>query len=452
MIREPAVAGAFYTGDPVQLKQEIISYLSNVNKKVEGDIKGIISPHAGYIYSGQVAAYGYRQIAGKSYDYVVVFAPCHRGYFDGVSVFNGDGYKTPLGIVPVYTEIINQLLSSSNLINFYPQAHLQEHSLEVQVPFLQVVLKDFKLIPVLVGTHDINQLNAIAEIFKNVFTNKNVLFVASTDLSHFYPAEIGNKLDAIAIEYIEALDYKGFFNAILSKKTEACGAAPVYILMYLASLFNWDKCKILKYADSGDVSGDKSNIVGYVSAVIYKDNNDDSLSDNEKEILHKIARESIRSKLFNDDFNFSYERTEKLKQQRGAFVTLHKNGELRGCIGYIVPYDSLDSTVKKMAVAAAFEDPRFPPLRKDEFEDIDIEISALTPLRKIDNINEIEVGKHGILIRKGPYSGVLLPQVATEYNWDRITFLNQTCMKAGLHSNCWQDEDTEIYIFSAEVF
>ena len=141
-----------------------------------------------------------------------------------------------------------------------------------------------------------------------------------------------------------------------------------------------------------------------------------------------------------------------MKQQRGAFVTLHKNGELRGCIGYIVPYDSLDSTVKKMAVAAAFEDPRFPPLRKEEFEEIDIEISALTPLKKINNINEIEVGKHGILIRKGPYSGVLLPQVATEYNWDRITFLSQTCMKAGLHSNCWQDEDTEIYIFSAEVF
>lgn len=176
------------------------------------------------------------------------------------------------------------------------------------------------------------------------------------------------------------------------------------------------------------------------------------LTEYEKDTLHKIARESIRAKLFGEDFNFNYEVTENLKEERGAFVTLHKNGNLRGCIGYIVPVASLHETVKQMAVAAAFDDPRFPALSKDEFNDIEIEISALTPLKRIGDINEIEVGKHGILIRKGYHSGVLLPQVATDYNWDKITFLNQTCLKAGLHESCWKDEDTEIYIFSAEVF
>jgi AmmeMemoRadiSam system protein A len=225
-------------------------------------------------------------------------------------------------------------------------------------------------------------------------------------------------------------------------------------LLYLAKLNNWNKCKILKYADSGDVSGDKYNVVGYLSAVIYSDESrtERGLTDYEKEILHKIAEESIKSKLFNKPFNFEYKITDNLSQERGAFVTLHKNGSLRGCIGYIVPVAPLHETVKQMAVAAAFDDPRFPPLSEEELKNINIEISALTPLKKINDINEIQVGKHGILIKKGFASGVLLPQVATDYNWDRLTFIEQTCMKAGLTENCWREKDTEIYIFSAEIF
>jgi AmmeMemoRadiSam system protein B/AmmeMemoRadiSam system protein A len=452
MTREPAVAGAFYTDNPVHLKAEILSYLSNVSVKVNGEVKGIISPHAGYIYSGQVAAYGYKQVLGNHYDYVVVFAPCHRALFDGVSIFQGDGYKTPLGVVPIAKYEVTELIESSKLINFYPQAHLQEHSLEVQVPFLQVVLKDFKLVPVLVGNQDITQLTEVANIFNDFFQGKNVLYVASTDLSHFYDSNIAKKLDKISMEFIKKIDYKGFYSAIISKKTEACGAGPVTILLYLANLNKWSRCEILKYADSGDVSGDKLSVVGYVSAVILNEENSENLSEYEKETLHKIAYESIKSKLFNKPFNLEYERTENFKQKRGAFVTLHKNGQLRGCIGYIIPYETLDETVKKMAVAAAFDDPRFPPLSPEEFPEIDIEISALTPLKRIEDINEIEVGKHGIIIKKGYNSGVLLPQVATEYNWDRLTFLDQTCIKAGLSPGCWKEEETEIYIFSAEVF
>ncbi len=453
MIRKPVVAGSFYTSNPSRLKEEIEGYLNNVDKIVSCTAKALISPHAGYYYSGQVAAYSYKQIQGKNYDIVVVFAPCHRGMFEGVSIFNGEGYETPLGVVPIDTENVQSLIDSSKYIDFIPDAHLQEHSLEVQVPFLQVVLNDFKLIPVLVGTQDINILLEIAKNFSEKLVNKNVLFVASTDLSHFYSSDTAKKLDMVAIEHIKNLDLQGFYKALVERKTEACGAGPVLIVLALAHLNNWNRCEILKYADSGDVSGDKSNVVGYVSAVIVKnDSLDENLTDYEKETLKNIAKESIRAKLYNDTFNLDYKRTENLKQKRGAFVTLHKNGNLRGCIGYIQGIDSLDNTVKDMAVAAAFDDPRFPPLTKDEFNDIDIEISALTPLKRIKDINEIEVGKHGILIVKGYNSGLLLPQVATEYGWDRKTFLDQTCIKAGLNPGCWQDKDAEIYIFSAEVF
>ncbi len=452
MIRKPAVAGSFYTANPSKLKGEIETYLSNAQSRDIDNIKAIISPHAGYFYSGQVAAYGYKQVQNRVFDTVVVFAPCHRGLFDGVSIFNGEGYETPLGIVPIDSETVEELIGSSELINFLPQAHIQEHSLEVQVPFLQVVLNDFKLIPVLVGTQDINQLYQVASIINEKLKHRNVLYVASTDLSHFYTSEAAKKLDYVAIEHIRDLDLEGFYKAIVSGKTEACGAGPVMIVLTLAKLNNWNGCEILKYADSGDVSGDKSNVVGYLSAVIYANNKDESLTEYEKEVLKKIAKESIRAKLFNDRFNFDYKRTENLKQKRGAFVTLHKDGNLRGCIGYIQGVDSLDNTVKKMAISAAFEDPRFPALSRDEFNKIDIEISALTPLKRIKNIEEIEVGKHGILIIKGYNSGLLLPQVATEYGWDRLTFLDQTCIKAGLYPGCWKEKDAEIYIFSAEVF
>jgi AmmeMemoRadiSam system protein B/AmmeMemoRadiSam system protein A len=453
MIRKPAVAGSFYSSNPTQLKNEIENFLSNVEKKDIKNPKAIISPHAGYFYSGQVAANGYKHVEGKDYNIVVVFAPCHRGMFDGVSIFNGKGYETPLGVVPINTDISEKLINSSNLINFIPQAHTQEHSLEVQVPFLQVVLKNFKLIPVLVGTQDFDQLHEVAKVFYEKLKNENVLYIASTDLSHFYSSETANKLDSVAVTHIKNLDIKGFCNAVINGKTEACGAGPVSIILSLAKLYNWNRCEILKYADSGDVSGDKTSVVGYLSAIIYKNSNSSQgLTDYEKDILKKIAKESIRAELFGEKFNLDYERTENLKQKRGAFVTLHKNGNLRGCIGYIQGVDSLDTTVKKMAVSAAFEDPRFPSLNKDEFNDIDIEISALTPLKKIRDINEIEVGKHGILLVKGFNSGLLLPQVATEYGWDSLTFLDQTCVKAGLYPGCWKENDTEIYIFSAEVF
>ena len=452
MIREPAVAGMFYPGNKSALLAEIKDYLNRAKVPELKNVKIIISPHAGYVYSGPVAAYGYKVIEGKKYDNVFIFAPSHRAQFSGISVYDGEGYKTPLGIVEINQDIVKKLLEESNLINFHKEAHTYEHSLEVQLPFLQVVLdNNFKLVPALVGTHNVNELIEVAKIVNN-YIGDNDLIVISTDLSHYYDSNRAKQLDSVAIEDIKNLDIEKFYNDIASGKTEACGFGPLIIGMAIAKLRGWNNCEILKYADSGDVSGDKSQVVGYVSAVIYNSSEDFSLNEYEKDTLHKIAYESIKSKLENRPFSLEYEITPNLAQKRGAFVTLHKFGELRGCIGNIVGIEPLHETVKNMARAAAFEDPRFVPLQYEELKDIDIEISVLSPLKRIKDINEIQVGKHGIYLRKGYNSGLLLPQVATEYNWDRLTFLDQTCLKAGLYPGCWKEKDTEIYIFSADVF
>ena len=178
----------------------------------------------------------------------------------------------------------------------------------------------------------------------------------------------------------------------------------------------------------------------------------EGLTDDEKSTLHKIAKTAIKKRLGNEAPAKPESPTDTLNEKRGAFVSLHRNGRLRGCIGYVHGVKPLAETINEMAVSAAFHDPRFPPLKEDELSDLDIEISVLTPMKQIKDINEIEVGKHGLMMIKGHYSGLLLPQVATQYNWDKQTFLSQTCNKAGLPEDAWKNEETEIYIFSAEIF
>jgi AmmeMemoRadiSam system protein A len=213
------------------------------------------------------------------------------------------------------------------------------------------------------------------------------------------------------------------------------------------------------------VTGDHSGVVGYLAGVIYqsalsekpraerkKAGIDLGLTEDEKDLLHHLVKETIRSHAEGKPLPYFDVNSETLKEPRGAFVSLHKRGMLRGCIGHIRSDRPLHETVRDMAVAAAFEDPRFPPLSEKELAQVDIEISVLTPFKRISDVTEIEVGKHGLYLVKGFSSGLLLPQVATEYGWNRTTFLEHTCTKAGLNKNAWKDKDTEIYIFSADVF
>jgi len=176
------------------------------------------------------------------------------------------------------------------------------------------------------------------------------------------------------------------------------------------------------------------------------------LSEEEKRSLIELVRNTIRARLDGQPLPYFSPSSERLSQNSGAFVTLHKQGALRGCIGYVEATKPLYQSVQDMALAAAFQDPRFPPLSESEFDDIEIEISVMSPIRRIDTVEEIVVGSHGLIIKRGLHQGLLLPQVATEQGWDRDTFLQHACYKAGLAGNCWRKRNTEIYVFSAEVF
>jgi AmmeMemoRadiSam system protein B/AmmeMemoRadiSam system protein A len=466
-IREPAVAGSWYPGSPEILSRDVKHYLENVKRqKVEGEIIALVSPHAGYMYSGQVAAYAYKSIEGKSFDTVVVLGPSHRFLFKGASLWDRGGFRTPLGVVPVDTEVSKKLMEKRREIRFIPEAHLREHSLEMQIPFLQTVLKTFKLIPIVMEpdwSWETCQYfsTAIAETVKG----KKVLLVASSDLSHFHSYDEAVKLDKILLNHIDRFDAEGLNRDLRNGRCEACGGGPILSIMLAAKALGANKGKVLKYLNSGDVTGDRSRVVGYAAGVFYKTVGgsekmneekkvgvDLGLGEGEKKTLHHIAKTVIENKARGKpvpEFNIE---SSILKENRGAFVTINKRGQLRGCIGYIEGHGPLYKTIEEMAQAAAFRDPRFSPVTERELPDLEIEISVLTPLRRITDVNEIEVGKHGIYIKKEWYSGLLLPQVATEYGWDRKTFLDHTCQKAGLPTTAWKDKNTEIYIFSADIF
>jgi AmmeMemoRadiSam system protein B/AmmeMemoRadiSam system protein A len=466
-IREPAVAGAFYPDEPEILSRDVKKYLENSNKeKIEGDIVALISPHAGYMYSGQVAAYAYKLVEGRAFDAVVVVGPSHRALFKGASLYDRGGYRTPLGVVPIDTELSKKMMERRKEIQFLPEAHSQEHSLEVQIPFLQVVLKSFKLIPIVMEPYwSWESCQYLGSAIAETVRGKNVLLVASSDLSHFHSYDEAVRLDKIVLNHIERFDPEGLNRDLKGGRCEACGGGPIISIMLAAKMLGANHGKVLKYANSGDVTGDRSRVVGYAAGVFYKTAGgkekmkeekkvgvDLGLTEEEKKTLHHIAKTVIENKAKGKAVpDFKIEST-TLKENRGAFVTIHKRGQLRGCIGYIEGRGPLYKTIEEMSEAAAFRDPRFSPVKEKELPELDIEISVLTPLRKITNVNEIEVGKHGIYIKKGWFSGLLLPQVATEYGWDRQTFLEHTCQKAGLPSNVWKEKDTEIYIFSADIF
>ena len=465
-VRRPVVAGAFYPSSPAVLRDQLEGFLSAVPKeKVKGKVIALISPHAGYMYSGQIAAFGYKLIEGSGFQKVIVIAPSHRVRFHGASVYNKAGYETPLGVVPIDVALCENIMSQHKVIDHYPQAHSQEHSLEVQVPFLQTVLHAFELVPIVMGNQDFESCTILSNAIVNAIKDEEVLIVASSDLSHFYHYDKAVQLDRTVLDHIEKYDAKGLARDLAQGRCEACGGGPMITAMLIAEKLGANTTKVLKYANSGDVTGDKSGVVGYASAVIYKNpgNSRDKvknepvgvdlgLNQDEKKTLLHIAKTTIECQTKNQKAPEFHVDSTILKEKRGAFVTLRKRGGLRGCIGNIRGNSPLHVTIGKMAFAAAFEDPRFPPVTKGELDDLDIEISVLTPLKIIEDVSEIDVGKHGLYIEKEYRSGLLLPQVATEHKWDRKTFLEQTCYKAGLHKDAWKEKDTRIYIFSADIF
>jgi len=271
-IREAVVSGSFYPSNPDLLKREIEDYIKNAKiEEVTGNIAGLISPHAGYMYSGHVAAYGYKAVSKFKYNTVIVLAPSHRVYIDGASIMDKGAYKTPLGTLEIDEEIAEKILIKGDIVKNNIEPHRYEHSLEVQLPFLQVVLKDFKLIPIIIGG-EIDLCETLSSIIYDAIkdSKKNFLVVGSTDLSHYYPYKKAVVFDGVAVKHLNAFDIKGAIDDYKKGSFEACGIAPMIITMYLSRMLGAKNAKVLKYANSGDVTGDKSGVVGYVSAIFFK--------------------------------------------------------------------------------------------------------------------------------------------------------------------------------------
>ena len=492
VVRPATQANRFYTGDARELSEEVDSFLAlHKGDAKYSNVAALIVPHAGYYFSGNVAASAYMAIdAKKQYKRIFLLGPSHHEWLDGASVnTEADYYATPLGNVKVDHETAVKLTTNNtnktnnkstdgtdktNSVFYYrPEAHDREHCLEVQLPFLQRFFTLHSslfnqevppIVPIVISTNDYEKLNRMAEVLKPYFTDEN-LFIISSDFSHYPSYEDAYEVDAKTGKAIETGDVEEFIatinaNARSGKRnlqTSACGEFAIITLMLM--LDNQYEVKHLMYQNSGDIDNhDHSRVVGYHSFAIIRSgltqtNTDFSLSAEDKKMLKDIALQSIVDSLNGKPIAQPIVNSQLsiLNSKCGAFVSLHKHGHLRGCIGHFGEDYQLHEIVAEMARAAAFEDPRFMPVTRDELNDLDIEISVLTPMRRIQSLDEFELHRHGIYIKKGYRSGTFLPQVADEVNWTKEEFVGHCSQdKAGLGWDGWKD--AELYVYEAIVF
>ncbi len=455
-VRKASFAGSFYPADRATLDKNVSGYLKAAESKgnrTPAPIIGIIAPHAGYQYSGGVAGSAYSALKGGEYKTVILLGPSHQTWFKGVSVDLQSGWETPLGIVPVDHETARTLLERCKFAKPYTPAFQREHSLEVQLPFLQKTLGKFKIVPLATGSMDDDDYAALASVLASLVKDhpRKILIVASSDMSHYHPYDLAKTMDRLALADMESLDVPKLTGDIRKGKCELCGLQAVVTLISVARSLGAE-AHILSYANSGDVTGDRDRVVGYGAIAFSLREGDHGLDKREQGVLLSVARKAVEASVLGKRLPQPDIKDSKLQEKRGAFVTLRKKGDLRGCVGYVAPVRPLYEAVSEMAMAASSRDTRFRPVSREELKDIHIEISVLSPMKPVTDPTEIEVGRHGLYITRGGFSGLLLPQVASEYSWNRDEFLRQTCIKAGLPSNSWKEKGTNVYSFSAQIF
>ena len=484
-VRPATQAGRFYEGNPQVLSHEVDSLLArHANDRTYDNVAALIVPHAGYYFSGNVAASAYMALdSTKQYKRIFLLGPSHHEWLDGASVnTEADYYATPLGQVKVdhetavklttdCTDLTDSASNTDKILFYEPKAHDREHCLEVQLPFLQrfftlhssLSTKEVPpIVPIIISTNDFQKLQQIAETLKPYFTDEN-LFIVSSDFSHYPSYDDACAVDAKTGKAIESGDVSQFIatiqanarSGIRNLATSACGELAIVTLMLMMD--SQYQVKHLLYQNSGDIDNyDPTRVVGYHAfAILRGEEKTFSLSDKEKKTLKDIAYNSIKDSLDGKPVAVANSSLfilhSSLKEKCGAFVSLHKQGRLRGCIGHFGEDVPLYEIVAEMARAAAFEDPRFQPVTHDELDDLDIEISVLTPMRRIQSLDEFQLHKHGIYIKKGYRSGTFLPQVADEVNWTKEEFVGHCSQdKAGLGWDGWKD--AELYVYEAIVF
>lgn len=441
-----------------ELKKTIEGFLGKVKQEVviKDKVRGIISPHAGYTYSGQCATYSYQALKGQSYKQVFIMGPDHHVGFKGIAVTKATHYETPLGEVPVDTAICQALLQQKIFKNV-TETEKGEHSVEIQIPFLQTVLTNFRIVPLVIGHLTPSEMRSAAEIIQS-YVDDDTLVVASSDFTHFgkrfgyapFTDDLKDnisKLDHEAINYITDLETASFIDYLERTGATICGRSPISLLMMILPD---TQGTLLHYYTSGDLTNDFQNSVSYAAIAL----TDYQITDEEKSTLLKLARQTIKSYL--KDGKTPDVKPDKLadslRRPRGVFVTLKKHHDLRGCIGRIFNPQPLYQGIIANAINSSVNDPRFPPMTLSEEPQVNIEISVLSSLKRVKGPEDIVIGKHGVYLVNGNDSAVFLPQVAPEQGWDRDTMLNHLSMKAGLPASAWRDKDTVFYVFTAQVF
>ncbi len=492
--RKAAFSGSWYKGSKEELNKSLTEFLNAVkSSEFDGHITALISPHAGYTWSGKCAAAGFKCIQNKDYRRVFILGFSHHYPIQGAAVSVFEYYETPLGKIEVDRDICQKLLQKKDIFSTHRKAEEVEHSIENQLPFLQKTLEKFKIIPVLIGNlRKEEDYKVVASALKE-FIDPYTLFVISSDFTHYgknyrylpFRENVKESLEALdkgAISRITEVDFKGFQKYLQETGDTICGRNPIGVLLQL--LDENSKGTLLMYYRSADLTGDFSNSVSYAAIAFSTTTSDkkklphnpilqddlpnpeveksspllanDSLTEIEQETLLRIARETLISHLTDskslDPFLQKVNLTNRMKEKRGVFVTIKKSGHLRGCIGYIEGIKPIFEAVIDNTRSASTRDYRFPPMRASEIDKVKLEISVMTPLKRIHSTNEVKVGRDGLVIEHRGKRGVLLPQVATENGWGREQFLNAICRKAGLPETTWKTEKPIIRTFSAQVF
>lgn len=461
-IRQPAVAGQFYPQDSPQLNNQLNTLLAQTELlETEDQLRILIVPHAGLDYSGRTAAQGFKQITKGNFSRFILLGASHKLSFNHAAVYQAGRWQTPLGLVAIDQPLASALIDSPQQIIADSAAHAPEHSLEVEVIFLQKLVDNFTIVPILLSQPSDELIENLAHKIVPLLDDQTLL-VISTDLSHYPAWEIANQVDQQTITAILSGKKENLEKTVSKLEnashpnldTCACGYQPLRVALRIAELLNISSFKNINYENSGDVVGNKNRVVGYAAIGAWSDELKLSyLNQAAQEEALQIARQTLTQYLNQNQTPSLKPHQQDLFQSLGAFVTLKKHHQLRGCIGSFQPNKPLFQVIQEMVIAAATQDQRFPKVTPNELSDISIEISVMTPKRKISNWQEIILGEHGVVIEKNHHSGTFLPQVALESGWSREEFLRQLCtQKAGLTPDCYQDPGVNLYLFEAQVF
>ena len=477
VVRPAAVAGTFYPTEASELGADIRQYLSQVEPSPCPDtLVALIVPHAGYLYSAPVAAYAYRLLEGSSYDTVVVVGPSHRVPFTGFALTGADAWATPLGVVQIDREACDHLGESLPNARLLEAAHSVEHSVEVQLPFLQTVLGDFRLLPILMGDDSGESCSSLAQAIAEYARGRSVLLIASSDMSHYPSYEDAVRVDRqtlAAIETMEADRVAETTRRLLAENTPnldtaLCGEGAVKTVLTAARLLGADQARVLRYANSGDVPGvPHTRVVGYCAVALYRSSGEDEsaqpsagngLNPAQQQRLLGVARSAIEQYVGSRRRLEVEETDPALVRPGAAFVTLTSGGTmtsggtLRGCIGNLEPSAPLMEVVRNLAIQAATQDFRFAPIQEAELPELEIEISVLSPLQLVSSAEEIDIQRHGIVVESEGRRGVFLPQVAQRTGWSRDVLLSRLCQdKAGLPEDAWRS-GARLQVFTVQSF